>query len=81
MNNTLCLGVFAALVYFRELDWQFSAEITVIIVIEFAVGILAIVSGFLLKHTYFLMMGFFVGGLYFFSIVLIALLETVAGWK
>ena len=25
MNNTLCLGVFAALVYFRELDWQFSA--------------------------------------------------------
>jgi len=25
MNNTLCLAVFAALVYFNELDWQFSA--------------------------------------------------------
>ena len=25
MNNTLGLGVFAALVYFRNLDWQFSA--------------------------------------------------------
>ena len=25
MNNTLCLGVFAALIYFNELDWQFSA--------------------------------------------------------
>ena len=25
MNNTLALGVFAALVYFRDLDWQFSA--------------------------------------------------------
>ena len=25
MNNTLALGVFAALVYVRDLDWQFSA--------------------------------------------------------
>ena len=25
MNNTLCLGIFAALVYFRELDWFYSA--------------------------------------------------------
>ena len=25
MNNTLCLAVFAALVYFNNLDWQFSA--------------------------------------------------------
>ncbi len=25
MNNTLGLAVFAALIYFRDLDWQFSA--------------------------------------------------------
>ena len=25
MNNTLGLGIFAALVYFRDLDWQYSA--------------------------------------------------------
>lgn len=25
MNNTLCLAVFAALVFFNDLDWQFSA--------------------------------------------------------
>ena len=78
MNNTLALGVFAALVYFRDLDWQFSAgesstgrilgpfslvliiitiifpaEVTVILLVEFAVGIVAIVSGFGFKHTYF----------------------------
>ena len=25
MNNTLGLGIFAALVYFQNLDWQYSA--------------------------------------------------------
>ena len=29
------------------------AEVTVILLIEFAVGIVAIVSGFAFKHTYF----------------------------
>ena len=73
MNNTLGLGVFAALVYFRNLDWQFSAgeftqciiiivpsiqayllssEVTVILLVEFAVGFVAIISGFVYKHTY-----------------------------
>lgn len=81
MNNTLALGVFAALVYFRDLDWQFSAEVTVILLVEFAVGIVAIVSGFGFKHTYFLFTGIFIGALYFLSILIIALLEQVAHWK
>ncbi len=25
MNNTLCLAVFTALVFFNDLEWQFSA--------------------------------------------------------
>ena len=25
MNNTLCLGIFAALVYLRDLKWYYSA--------------------------------------------------------
>ena len=25
MNNTLCLGIFAILVYARELNWEYSA--------------------------------------------------------
>lgn len=79
MNNTLCLGIFAALVYFRDLSWQFSAgtlvhgppsnftltympihvgnylilaEVTVIILVEVAVGLMAVLSGFGYKHTY-----------------------------
>lgn len=32
MNNTLCLGVFVALVYFRGLAWVFSAETLVIFI-------------------------------------------------
>ena len=25
MNNTLCLGIFCALVYFKNLEWYYSA--------------------------------------------------------
>lgn len=72
MNNTLCLAVFSALVFFRGLEWQFSAgtfflifileniiavffsllEVTVILFVEFTVGLIAIVTGFFYKHTY-----------------------------
>eukprot|EP00802_Teleaulax_amphioxeia_P006748 Tamp_06753.p1 GENE.Tamp_06753~~Tamp_06753.p1 ORF type:complete len:742 (+),score=146.07 Tamp_06753:3-2228(+) len=31
MNNTLCLGIFLALVYARGLTWDFSAEVTAIL--------------------------------------------------
>ena len=30
MNNSLCLGIFLALVYARGLTWDFSAEVTAI---------------------------------------------------
>ena len=29
INNTFCLGIFLALVYFRGLQWEFSAEVSV----------------------------------------------------
>ncbi|XP_048583165.1 sodium/calcium exchanger NCL1 isoform X2 [Nematostella vectensis] len=76
MNNTLCLGIFAALVYFRELRWYFSAEVTVIVLIQWAVGLVG------LRHTYKIWMAGLIGTLYIFSIALIALLESRAiGWK
>lgn len=70
MNNTLCLGIFALLVYLRDLDWEYSAgelytslvggateylfaEVTVIIFIEVLVGLIAIISGFGFKNTYY----------------------------
>ncbi|KAJ7387752.1 Alpha/beta hydrolase domain-containing protein 11 [Desmophyllum pertusum] len=40
MNNTLCLGIFAALVYLRDLKWYYSAEVTVIILVQWVVGII-----------------------------------------
>ncbi|CAH3176055.1 unnamed protein product [Porites lobata] len=76
MNNTLCLGIFAALVYFRDLKWYYSAEVTVIIFVQWIVGI----TGF--RMTYKLWMAILVGSLYVVSIGLVALLESSAiGWK
>lgn len=52
MNNTLCLGIFAALVGFRGLTWQYSAEVTVILLVQVIMGVIALSYGFLYKHTY-----------------------------
>jgi len=38
MNNTFCLGIFMALVYFQGLAWKFTAETLTIIVVEFALA-------------------------------------------
>ncbi|XP_062506795.1 uncharacterized protein LOC134183316 [Corticium candelabrum] len=76
MNNTLCLAIFMALVYFRNLKWEYSAEVFVIILVEFAVGAL----GF--RKTYRVWLGIPVALLYFISIGLVAFLESsVIGWK
>jgi hypothetical protein len=81
MNNTLGLGIFTALVYFRDLEWQYSAEVSVILFVEFTIGIAVIIAGFGYKHTYILLMGIFIGFMYFFSILLIWMLEHFAKWK
>uniref|UniRef100_A0A453EEQ5 EF-hand domain-containing protein n=1 Tax=Aegilops tauschii subsp. strangulata TaxID=200361 RepID=A0A453EEQ5_AEGTS len=39
MNNTLCLGVFLALIYFRELTWDFSSEVLVILLVCVIMGL------------------------------------------
>jgi Ca2+/Na+ antiporter len=52
MNNTLCLGIFAALVGFRGLTWQYSAEVTVILLVQFIMGAIAVSFGFFYNHTY-----------------------------
>jgi len=41
MNNTFCLGIFLALVYFRELRWSFTAETLSILAVEFIVFLFA----------------------------------------
>merc|ERR1719492_681042 len=38
MNNTFCLAIFLALVYFKDLAWQFTAETIAIVVIQWLIG-------------------------------------------
>eukprot|EP01136_Pigoraptor_vietnamica_P022672 Opistho-1_new@74074 len=77
MNNTFCLGIFAALVYFRKLYWNYAAETTVIVLAQFIVGALAIS-----RSTYKVWYGFPIAAIYFGSIGLVALLESSAvGWN
>ena len=38
MNNTFCLSIFMALIYFRGLAWQYSAETISIILVQFGMG-------------------------------------------
>ena len=38
MNNTLCLSIFMALIYFRGLAWQYTAETLSILLVQLVVG-------------------------------------------
>ena len=42
MNNTLCLAVFMALVYFRDLEWYYGAEVLCIVLVQWIVGIISL---------------------------------------
>ena len=76
MNNTLCLGVFCALIYFQDLEWYFSAEVTVILLFEVGVGILGIVF----NRTYPLLLAIIVICLYPVSLALVYFMEHVLHW-
>merc|ERR1719331_1795488 len=41
MNNTFCLAIFMALIYFKKLAWKFTAETISILVVEVCIGIVA----------------------------------------
>uniref|UniRef100_A0A7S4JKE2 Sodium/calcium exchanger membrane region domain-containing protein n=1 Tax=Paramoeba aestuarina TaxID=180227 RepID=A0A7S4JKE2_9EUKA len=76
MNNTLCLGIFYALIYFRSLEWDFSSETLSILVVILAVGI----PGSLMT-TFKIYWSPIVLSLYPLSILLVYLLDTYAGWQ
>eukprot|EP01138_Halocafeteria_seosinensis_P005145 gb/GECG01005260.1/.p1 GENE.gb/GECG01005260.1/~~gb/GECG01005260.1/.p1 ORF type:complete len:572 (+),score=71.43 gb/GECG01005260.1/:1-1716(+) len=42
MNNTFGLSLFLALIYFRGLEWSFTAEVLAILVVEVVMGLLAL---------------------------------------
>ncbi|GAQ88258.1 Calcium-binding EF-hand family protein [Klebsormidium nitens] len=75
MNNTVCLGIFLALVHFRALTWNFSSEVTVILLTTFAVGAL---GGS--RTTFPLWTAAPVLALYPLSLGVVAFLDTYLGW-
>lgn len=95
MNNTMCLGIFLALVFFKGIVWEFSAEVLSILFVTVVVGTIGKSLLFIrLEWTHYvkclgaarnvipLWMGIIVAALYPLSIGLVALLESPAiGWK
>ncbi len=74
MNNTMGLGVFYALVAFRQLTWTFTAETMAILFAVVSVGIpAAILTNFKLYWV------FLNAPIYFLSLLLVFLLENYAG--
>ncbi|XP_050370115.1 sodium/calcium exchanger NCL-like [Argentina anserina] len=76
MKNVLCLSVFLALVYFRGLTWDFSAEVLVILIVCTVMGVFAS-----LRTTFPLWTSSIAFILYPFSVALIYVLDFVFGWS
>eukprot|EP00403_Amphidinium_massartii_P019308 CAMPEP_0178412988 /NCGR_PEP_ID=MMETSP0689_2-20121128/22298_1 /TAXON_ID=160604 /ORGANISM="Amphidinium massartii, Strain CS-259" /LENGTH=563 /DNA_ID=CAMNT_0020034251 /DNA_START=98 /DNA_END=1789 /DNA_ORIENTATION=- len=74
MNNTFCLGIFLALVYFKHLAWEFTAETLSIVIIQFAVA--AVV---LTRDVSTLLDGVIVLSFYPLSLLLVYVLENKLG--
>ncbi|XVF29386.1 hypothetical protein REPUB_Repub15cG0116500 [Reevesia pubescens] len=76
MSNILSLSVFLGLVYFRDLTWDFSAEVLVILIVCIVMG--AIAS---FRTTFPLWMSLVAYALYPLSLLLIYILDYVFGWS
>ena len=70
MNNTFCLAIFMALIYFKELAWKFSAETISILIVELCIALLAACSTQKLWHAIIAL------ALFPLSIALVAVLEA-----
>jgi len=74
VNNTLCLGIFMALVYFRELDWYYSAEVVAVLVVQLCIGLISY------KKTFKVYLAVPVAFVYIMSLVLVYVLEAFLDW-
>jgi len=74
MNNTFCLGIFLALVYCKNLAWEFTAETVSIIAIQLMLGFSVI-----FRRQQKLMDGLIVLSYYPMAMGIVAVLEAL-GW-
>ncbi|XP_073287240.1 sodium/calcium exchanger NCL-like [Primulina huaijiensis] len=75
MNNVLCLSVFLAIVYVRGLEWDFSSEVLVILIVCLVMGFFASI-----RTTFPLWTSILAFLLYPFSLALVYVLDYVFGW-
>ena len=71
MNNTFCLSIFMALIFFRGLAWQYSAETLVILLCQFRVGVMVQASDMKFSR------GVLILSIFPLSIILVAALEAI----
>jgi hypothetical protein len=76
MNNTLCLGVFLALVYFRQLTWDFSSEVFIIMLVCVVMVLFAC-----FRTTFPLWTCLTAYALYPLSLIIVYILDHVFGWS
>ncbi|XP_057795925.1 sodium/calcium exchanger NCL-like [Salvia miltiorrhiza] len=76
MNNVLCLSVFLALVYARGLEWNFSSEVLVILMVCIVMGVFAST-----RTTFPLWTSLVAFLLYPISLALVYVLDYVFGWS
>ncbi|GFZ12413.1 sodium/calcium exchanger family protein / calcium-binding EF hand family protein [Actinidia rufa] len=76
MNNLLCLSVFLALVYIRDLTWDFSSEVLVILIVCLVMGAFAS-----FRTTFPLWTSLVAFLLYPFSLALVYILDYICGWS
>ena len=70
MNNTFCLAIFMALVYFKSLAWKFSAETLAILIVE---GLVACIAMCATQKVYHALLAL---ALFPLSLVFVATLEA-----
>jgi Ca2+/H+ antiporter len=73
MNNTFCLLIFYALIWWQSLEWNFSAEVLSIVLVEFAVGVFA------LKPVHTLQDAYYIASMFPLSLVLVWILNNIVG--
>jgi Ca2+-binding EF-hand superfamily protein len=71
MNNTFCLGIFLALMYFKKLTWEFSAETISILAVEILMAYMS------LRQIHRLFDALIVFLAFPLSLVLVAVLEKI----
>lgn len=75
MNCTFCLCIFLGLVYFRELSWDYTAEVAAVLMTIWVVGILG------LKDTFTMVDAVIIAALFPISVVMIWFMENILGIK